>query len=90
MGTEEQTRKLKLYVADITINLWGKHRLQKWGTQMTTPAIPGTENEEIRVDMVTAPGESIDRENREQSQAVPSVQTQDMTGLSFQIYKWGH
>lgn len=43
----------------------------------------GTSNEETRGDLVDAPRESIDTDNWEQSQAVPTVQTQDNTRIEF-------
>ena len=45
--------------------------------------IPGIANEKIRGDMVDAPGEGIDTDDWEQSQAVPIIQTQDITGIEF-------
>lgn len=41
MDPEGKTEKLRNYVADIPINLWGRHLLQKWGTQIHISAIPG-------------------------------------------------
>jgi hypothetical protein len=51
---------LRLYVTDITINLWGGYLLQQWVTQVTSPVISGTANEEIRGDMGDTPGKDID------------------------------
>ena len=82
MGPEGQTGKLRPYVADIPINLWGRDLLQ-WGTQINIPAIPGTANEEIRGDMVSAPREVIDTSDGKESQAVPMIQKQDITGVKI-------
>ena len=60
VGPEGQTGKLRLYVTDITINLWGGYLLQQWVTQVTSPVISGTANEEIRGDMGDTPGKDID------------------------------
>lgn len=44
MGPEGQTEKLRPYVTDTDINLWGSDLLQQWGTQINIPAIPETAN----------------------------------------------
>lgn len=59
MGPEGQTGKLRHYVADIPINLWGRDLLQHWGTENNIPAIPETANGVIRGEMLDAPGEGI-------------------------------
>lgn len=43
----------------------------------------GRANKEIRADMVDASGEDIDIGNWEQSQAVPILLIQDITGIEF-------
>ena len=53
MGPEGQTGKLRPYVADIDIHLWGRDLLQQRGIQ-NNPEIPRTVNEKIRVDMINA------------------------------------
>ena len=76
-------RKLRPYVADIPINLWGTDLLQQWGTQISIPEIPGTASKEIRGDMVDTPGEVINTDERVQSQAVLMVKSQDVTEIEF-------
>lgn len=67
MGPELQTGKLRPYVADLSINLWGSDLLQQWSTQMNIPASLGAANKDVRGDMVDTPGEGIDTGVGEQS-----------------------
>lgn len=39
---EWQVGMLKLYMADIAVNLWGRDLLQQWGAQINIPAISET------------------------------------------------
>lgn len=82
MGPEGQTGKLRPYVADIDIHLWGRDLLQQRGIQ-NNPEIPRTVNVKIRVDMINAPGEVIDMSNLQQSHAVLIVQKQDIIEIEF-------
>ena len=52
-------------------------------TQITISGILGKANKEIRDYMVDTPGADIDMGDQVQSQAVPIVQTQDITGIEF-------
>ena len=49
-----------------------------WGTQINIPTISGTANEEIRGDMVDAPGDDIDTGDQELLQAEPLIHMQDI------------
>ena len=42
IGPEGQRGKLRPYVADIAINLWGCDLLQQWNTQINIPAVSGS------------------------------------------------
>ena len=57
MRPEGQVGKLRPYVADIVINLWGQDLLQQWRTQINIPSIPKT-TPKIRgkIDFATAEG----------------------------------
>ena len=46
IGPEGQRGKLRSYVANIAVNLWGHDRLQQWNTQNNIPIVPGTHNSE--------------------------------------------
>lgn len=46
LGPEGQTGKLRPYVADIPINLWGRDLLQQHGWYSNIPAIPETAHDE--------------------------------------------
>lgn len=39
IGPEGQIGKLRPYLADIAINLWGRDMLQQWKTQIHTPSV---------------------------------------------------
>ncbi|ERE69917.1 putative HERV-K-8p23.1 provirus ancestral Pro protein, partial [Cricetulus griseus] len=39
IGPEGQTGKLKPYVADTAINLWGRHLLQQWNSHINIPPV---------------------------------------------------
>lgn len=54
MGPEGQTGKLRSYVTDIPIHLWRRDLLYQLVTQINI-ANPGTENEDIRGEMVNDP-----------------------------------
>lgn len=45
MGPEGQVGKLKPYVADIAINLWGRDLLQQWKTQINIPSVSRSNHE---------------------------------------------
>lgn len=42
IGPEGQVGKLRPYVADIAINLWGRDLLQQWKTQINIPSVSGS------------------------------------------------
>ena len=42
IGPEGQKGRLRPYVANIAVNLWGHDLLQQWNTQVNIPAIPKT------------------------------------------------
>ena len=44
IGPEGQRGKLRPYVANIAVNLWGHDLLQQWNTQINMPAIPEIHN----------------------------------------------
>ena len=58
-GTRKTNREVETLF--IPINFFGRYLLSQWGTQINIPVIPRTAHEEIRGDMVDAPGESIDK-----------------------------
>ena len=70
MGWKDKKAKLKPYVAHIPINLWVQDVLQHWATQIN---IPRVEYNQIRGEMVDAPGEVIGIHNQKQPQAVPII-----------------
>ena len=39
-----QRERLRLYVANIAVNLWGHDLLQQWNTQINIPAVPEAYN----------------------------------------------
>lgn len=39
IGPEGQVGKLRPYIADIAINLWGRNLLQQWKTQINNPSV---------------------------------------------------
>ncbi|MGE9640383.1 pol protein pepsin-like aspartate protease and reverse transcriptase [Escherichia coli] len=45
IGPEGQKGRLKPYVADIAINLWGRDLLQQWNTQINIPPVSDTNYE---------------------------------------------
>ena len=44
IGPEDQRGKLRPYVANIVINVWGRDLLQQWNTQINILTVPGTPN----------------------------------------------
>ena len=46
IGPEGQRGRLRSYVANIEVNLWGHDLLQQWNTQNNIPIVPGTHNSE--------------------------------------------
>ena len=64
IGPEGQRVRLRLYVANITVNLWGHDLLQQWNTQINIPAVPKT----------YVSGEDIRRYCRQRSLAIQPVQ----------------
>ena len=42
IGQKEQIGKLRPYIANIAVNLWGCDLLQQWSTQINIPAVPKT------------------------------------------------
>lgn len=88
MDREGQTGKLKSYVADIPIKLWGRDLLQQWGMQINIPTSQGTANEESQCEMVDAPeGRWVIEKNYK---LCPWLQNRTLWGSNFQIYKRGH
>lgn len=60
VGPESQIGKLKPFMADIPISLWGKELLQQWSNQINIPAIAEIAHDEIRGELVGAFRECID------------------------------
>ena len=44
-GPEGQIGKLRPYMADIVINIWGGGLLQQWKTQINIPSVSGSSHE---------------------------------------------
>ena len=40
IGPEEQRQRLRSYIANLTVNLWGHDLLQQWNTQINIPIVP--------------------------------------------------
>ena len=64
IGPEGQIGRLRPYIANIAMNLWGCDLLQQWNTQMNIPATPKTYVSE----------ENIRKYNRGQTPAIQAVQ----------------
>ena len=71
MRPEGQTGKLRPYVADLLINLWGRDLLQQWGTKINISAVLGTAYEEARCDMGDVPGEGINTGDQKSQKLCP-------------------
>ena len=67
--------KLRSYVADVAINLWGHDLLQQWNTQINISAVPGTHNS----------GKDIIRYYEQRSPAIQAVQEHKATSKPL---KW--
>ena len=75
IGPEGQRGKLRPYVADIAINLWGHDLLQQWNTQISIPAVPGTHNS----------GKDIIRYYEQRSPAIQTVQEHKATSKPLKV-----
>ena len=64
IGPEGQIGRLRPYIANIAINLWGRDLLQQWNTQINIPVVPGTHNS----------GKDIMRYYGKRSPAIQAVQ----------------
>ena len=49
VGPEGQVGKLRPYVTDIAINLWGRDLLQQWKTQFNIPSVSVSSHQPIRL-----------------------------------------
>ena len=65
------------------MNLQGRDCLQEWGTRINVPAILETTCNEIRVELEDAPQEGTDPCDQQQSEALPAIQTQDISETEF-------
>jgi len=74
-------QKLRPYVVDVAIHLWGSDLLQHWGTQINIPSIPETIPKRGEVEDVSEEG--VEKCHPEQPQTVQVVQTQDISGIEF-------
>ena len=75
IGPEDQKGKLRPYVADIAINLWGCDLLQQWNTQINIPVIPGTH----------ISGKDVLRYYAQKSPAIQAVQEHTATNKPLEV-----
>ena len=75
IGPEDQRGKLRPYVANITVNLWGCGMLQQWNTKINIPAVPGTHNS----------GKDIIRYYMQRSTAIQDAQEPKATSKPLEV-----
>ena len=75
MGPDRQKGRLKLYVANITVNVWGHDLLQQWNTQINISVVPKTH----------VSGKDIIRHNKQRSLAIQTIQEHKATSKPSEV-----
>ena len=75
IGPEGRRGKLRTYVANIAVNVWGCDMLQQWNTQINIPAVPRTYNS----------GKDIIRYYAQRSPTIQAVQEYKATSKPLEV-----